>query len=134
MVMDKQVLTKLEAKMAKLEKENLRLKTKQIKVNKKKEKEISRLKTKQIKEISRLKTRLAKEDSLWNTELGQMRHSSVLPTRLLHAQEMLEYVLSDEKMINALTRNTKEIFYDTLEDLTRIIKKIKRRPALSGRP
>ena len=38
--------------MAKLEKENLRLKTKQIKVNKKKEKEISRLKTKQIKEIS----------------------------------------------------------------------------------
>ena len=36
---------------------------------------------------------------------------------------MLEYVLSDEKMINALTRNTKEIFYDTLEDLTRIIKK-----------
>ena len=34
MVMDKQVLTKLEAKMAKLEKENLRLKTKQIKVNK----------------------------------------------------------------------------------------------------
>ena len=123
MVMDKQVLTKLEAKMAKLEKENLRLKTKQIKVNKKKEKEISRLKTKQIKEISRLKTRLAKEDSLWNTELGQMRHSSVLPTRLLHAQEMLEYVLSDEKMINALTRNTKEIFYDTLEDLTRIIKK-----------
>ena len=29
MVMDKQVLTKLEAKMAKLEKENLRLKTKQ---------------------------------------------------------------------------------------------------------
>ena len=122
MVMDKQVLTKLEAKMAKLEKENLRLKTKQIKVNKKKEKEISRLKTKQIKvnkkkekEISRLKTRLAKEDSLWNTELGQMRHSSVLPTRLLHAQEMLEYVLSDEKMINALTRNTKEIFYDTLE-------------------
>ena len=30
---------------------------------------------------------------------------------------MLEYVLSDEKMINALTRNTKEIFYDTL-DLT----------------
>ena len=44
-----------------------------------------------------------------------MRHSSVLPTRLLHAQEMLEYVLSDEKMINALTRNTKEIFYDTLE-------------------
>ena len=130
MVMDKQVLTKLEAKMAKLEKENLRLKTKQIKENKKKEKENLRLKTKQIKEnkkkekeISRLKTRLAKEDSLWNTELGQMRHSSVLPTRLLHAQEMLEYVLSDEKMINALTRNTKEIFYDTLEDLTRIIKK-----------
>ena len=52
-----------------------------------------------------------------------MRHSSMLPTRLLHAHEMLEYVLSDEKMINALTRNTKEIFYDTLADLTRISQK-----------
>ena len=106
MVMDKQVLTKLEAKMAKLEKENLRLKTKQIKVNKKKEKEISRLKTKQIKEISRLKTRLAKEDSLWNTELGQMRHSSVLPTRLLHAQEMLEYTVKEKSVIKTQNFST----------------------------
>ena len=92
--MSKQTQTKLEIRLARLEKENLRLKTKQT-----------------------------KEDLLWSTELGQMRHSSVLPTRLLHAQEMLEYVLSDEKMIKALTRNTKEIFYDTLEDLSQIIKK-----------
>ncbi len=72
----------------------------------------------------RLKTILAKEDSLWNTELGQKRHySSVLPTRLFHTQEMLEYIISDEKMIKALTRNTKEVFDDTLEDLSQIIKK-----------
>ena len=69
--MGKQSLTKLEAKMAKLEKENLRLKARQAKDNQKKE-----------KEISRLKPRLAREDSLWNTEIGQMRYSSVLPTRM----------------------------------------------------
>ncbi len=72
----------------------------------------------------RLKTMLAKEDSLWNTELGQKRYySSVLPTRLLHIHEMLEYIISYEKMIKALTRNTKEIFDNTLEDLPQIIKK-----------
>ncbi len=93
---------KLETRLTKLEKENL----------------------KKEKEISRLKTYLAKEDLLWNTELGQKRHySSVLPTRLLHTHEMLEYVLSDEKMIKTLTRNTKEVFDDTLEDLSQIIKK-----------
>ncbi len=97
MVMSKQTQTKLETRLAKLEKENLR----------------------KEKEISRLKTMLAKEDSLWNTELGQKRHSSVLPTRQLHTHEVLEYIISDEKMIKALTRNTKEIFDNTLEDYRR---------------
>ncbi len=36
---------------------------------------------------------------------------------------MLEYIISDEKMIKVLTRNTKEVFDDTLEDLSQIIKK-----------
>ncbi len=72
----------------------------------------------------RFKTMLAKKDSLWNTELGQKRYySSVLPTRLLHTHEMLEHIISYEKMIKALTRNTKEIFDNTLEDLPQIIKK-----------
>ncbi len=67
-----------------------------------------------------LKAYLAKEYSLWNMELGQKRHySSVLPTRLLHTHEMLEYIISDEKMIKALTRSIKEIFDNTLEDYRR---------------
>ena len=155
MIMSKQTQTKLETRLAKLEKENLRkekenqrlkakqtkensrlekenqrLKAKQTKENLRKEKEISRLKAKHAKENSRLekenlglKTMLAKEDSLWNTELGQKRHSSVLPTRLLHTHEMLEYIISNEKLIKALTRSTKEIFDNTLEDLLQIIKK-----------
>ena len=119
-----------EKEISRKEKENQRLKAKQAKENLRKEKEISRkekenqrLKAKQAKEISRLKTILAKEDSLWNTELGQKRHSSVLPTRLLHTHEMLEYIISNEKLIKALTRSTKEIFDNTLEDLLQIIKK-----------
>ncbi len=155
MIMSKQTQTKLETRLAKLEKENLRkekenqrlkakqtkenlrkekenqrLKAKQTKENLRKEKEISRLKAKHAKENSRLKkenlglkTMLVKEDSLWNTELGQKRHSSVLPTRLLHTHEMLEYIISNEKLIKALTRSTKEIFDNTLEDLLQIIKK-----------
>ena len=169
MIMSKQTQTKLETRLAKLEKENLRkekenqrlkakhakenlrkekeisrkekenqrLKAKHAKENLRKEKEISRkekenqrLKAKHAKENSRLekenlglKTMLAKEDSLWNTELGQKRHSSVLPTRLLHTHEMLEYIISNEKLIKALTRSTKEIFDNTLEDLLQIIKK-----------
>ena len=125
---------RLKAKQAKensrLEKKNQRLKAKQAKENSRLEKENQRLKAKQAKENSRLekenlrlKTMLAKEDSLWNTELGQKRHSSVLPTRLLHTHEMLEYIISHEKMIKALTRSTKEIFDNTLEDLPQIIKK-----------
>ena len=125
MVMSKQTQTKLEIRLAKLEKENLK-KEKEIS---RKEKENQRLKAKQAKEISRLKsylgreiprlkTMLAEEDSLWNTELGQKKHSSALPTRLLHTHEMLEYIISDEKMIKALTKNTKEVFDDTLEDLS----------------
>ncbi len=169
MIMSKQTQTKLEASIAKLEKENLRkekenqrlkakhakenlrkekeisrkekenqrLKAKHAKENLRKEKEISRkekenqrLKAKHAKENSRLekenlglKTILAKEDSLWNTELGQKRHSSAQPTRLLHTHEMLEYIISNKKMIKALTRNTKEIFDNTLVDLSQIIKK-----------
>ncbi len=169
MIMSKQTQTKLETRLAKLEKENLRkekenqrlkakhakenlrkekeisrkekenqrLKAKHAKENLRKEKEISRkekenqrLKAKHAKENSRLekenlglKTMLVKEDSLWNTDLGQKRHSSVLPTRLLHTHEMLEYIISNEKLIKALTRSTKEIFDNTLEDLLQIIKK-----------
>ena len=52
-----------------------------------------------------------------------MKHSSVLPTILLHVQEMPEHVLSDEKMAKALARNTKKIFDDMLEDPTKIVKK-----------
>ena len=127
MVMSKQIQTKLETRLTKLEKENLR-KEKEIS---RKEKENQMLKAKQAKENSRLekenlrfKTMLAKEDSLWNTELGQKRYySSVLPTRLLHTHEMLEHIISHEKMIKALTRSTKEIFDNTCDDLPQIIKK-----------
>ncbi len=95
---------------------NLRFKTMLAETN-------LRFKTMLAETNLRFKTMLAKEDSLWNTELGQKRHSSVLPTRLLHTHEMLEYIISDEKMIKALTRNIKEIFDNTLGDLPQIIKK-----------
>ncbi len=36
---------------------------------------------------------------------------------------MLEYIISDEKMIKALTRNIKEVFDDTRDDLSQIIEK-----------
>ncbi len=99
--MDKQTQTDLEASVAKLEKEGL-------------EKD---------KEISRLNTHLAKDDSLWGSELGQKRHSSILPTRLLHTQETLKHMVSGEKTLKELTGSTKEVFDDTLEDLSHIIKK-----------
>ncbi len=81
------------------------------------------------KEILRLKEGIEKIDTLWNMALEQRGRSSpsssssAQSTRLSHIHEMLDHILSDEKSMKVLIMSTKEVFDDTLEDLSHIIKK-----------
>ena len=99
---------KLEARFAKLEQENAK---------------ISREIAKKDREIAKRDVRLAQEDALWSTELGKNRHTSSMPIKMLHTQEMLDATISDDDALYTLTRNHKDVFDDTLHDLYRIIKK-----------
>ena len=74
------------------------------------------------KKITSLEDRLDREDSLWTTELGRNRHKGGQPARLLHIHETLDHIISDDKILTALTRIPKEIFDDTLADLHKLIK------------
>ena len=91
-------------------------------------KKVEREKSKLHKENSKLKMQLAREDSLWGTELGKNRHTSVQPAKLLHIHETLDYIIANNDLLYALTRNTKKLFDDTLKDLLNIIKKSKDAP------
>lgn len=62
-----------------------------------------------------------REDELWSTKLGQDRHTTRMPKRLLFVYELLESILSNGKDLRRLTRLPKEPFFLLLERQMRII-------------
>ena len=112
---------RLEAKLAKLEKEKTRFQKESIRF----QKESIRFQKESIrfqKENTKLKERLSQEDALWGTELGQDRHNTTMPIRLLHILETLESIILDDNLLYTLTRNHKDVFDDTLNDLSSLVK------------
>ncbi len=54
-------------------------------------------------DLSGVNELLAREDALWKTELGKNRHTTKMPTKLLHVHENLEATISDEKELYEFT-------------------------------